>query len=258
MNHYTIKEKVRKEYACKRTCGFRSRMLFQATSSRTRRRGKTKNKTNNQKKPQTQQTKRTTQLGPKAPVSQSLSRALNQRTMSQWNHRSSRVQPISGRAGMLRRQLGFIWSRPLPQDYGRDSNSNCEWEPVWKRRQARKLWQKIQNSWCEPTQTFHDYRLDTLVQQNGRLKGIFCREFKANNRSKKGTLKVGRIFFPPTTRKRRAYFLSTVFSFSDDENPTVFSRKIKIIPPKSSTKLWKSVLGKIWWAVWALTFSECI
>lgn len=125
---------------------------------------------------------------------------------------------------MLRGQLSLFRPLPLPQDYGRDSNSNCEWEPVPKPRQARKLWRKIQNPRRKPTQTFHDYRLDTFVQQAGRLKWVFIREFETNNRSKKGTLKVGRIFFPPTTRKRRACFLSALFSPSDDakKKPTVF------------------------------------
>lgn len=146
---------------------------------------KQERKKKKKQQPKSQQPKRTTQRGPKAPVSQSQSRAFNQRTPNQWNSRSSRIQPISGRAGMLRGQLSLFWPRPLPQDYGRDSNSNCEWEPVLKRRQARKLWQKIQNPRREPTQTFHGHGLDTLVQQQGRLKGVFSREFEANNRSKK-------------------------------------------------------------------------
>lgn len=123
---------------------------------------------------------------------------------------------------MLRGQLSFFWPRPLPQDYGRDSNSNCKWKPVSKRRQARKLWQKIQNWPNEATQTVHTYRLDTLLLQDGGLKRILRREFEANNRSKKGLLKVGRIFFPPPTRRRRACSLSAAFSLSDDAKHTLF------------------------------------
>lgn len=221
------KEKESKEGLYKRTCGFRSRMLFQATSSRT-----SSSRGKKSLKKQKQQTTRTTQWGPKTPVSQSRSRAFNQQTLNQWDFRSWLLQPISGCAGMLRGQRSLFWLRPLPQDYGRDSNSNCEWEPVLKRGQAHKLWQKIQNPRCEPTQTFHDHILDTFGHQDDRLKGKFNREFKANKRSKKRTLKVGRIFFPPTTRKRRAYFLSAVFSFSDDANPTFFAQNKKKITQK--------------------------
>lgn len=124
---------------------------------------------------------------------------------------------------MLRGQLSLFWPRPLPQDYGRDSNSNCEWDPVLKRRQARKLWQKIQNPRREPTQTFHGHGLDTLVQQQGRLKGVFSREFEANNRSKKGRLKSGTDFLPSDDAEKESLFSLSGFLVFRRRKPHGFS-----------------------------------
>lgn len=130
-------------------------------------------------------------------------------------------------------------------------------KPVSKTRQARKLWQKIQNPPREPAQMFHNYRLDTLGQRDGRLKGIFRGEFEANKRSKKRTLKSGTDFLPSDDTEKESLFFSQRFSpFQTTQTRRFFPRKIKIIPPESWTKLWKSVLGEIWCAARPLTCDE--